>query len=292
MDAAKAQSMGKFSGVNNVDDPTNAGPDVVGHDYVFPLQEANNIIIDNAFGMASRGGFTTVVDGTDVHSLWSDGKTSLFVDGSILYNLLVGYGTVAVRTGLTAGHRMSYAPFNDRIYYSNGHEIGFVKSGADNRLPDPGTNFKQPLPAGQLIEVFRGCLYVASGKVLYISDPLCDYYDVRMGYKSFSDEITLLRADKKTYFCKGKSGEDFERDEVYPVGAMSFTDVRIPGSQMDDQIKGNVAIWTATNGICMGDNSGNVVNLTDQRYTFGERGRGAGFIRDSGNIRHYVNSLY
>jgi hypothetical protein len=300
-DAIKYQTLDKFMGINNVDDKTRLVPLVIDRSYVYPLQTASNVDIDNSFAIASRSGYgTSGATGTDIHSIWSDDVTCFFVDGTNLKQLGTGYNAVTVRSGLTAGHRMSFAPWNDRIYYTNGHEIGYVKSGVDHAVTDPASEFKLPLPAGQLIEYYRGCLYVAKEKILYVSDPLCDYFDVRMGYKQFASNITMIRAvdeglyvgDDRIWWVGGDSPETFERREVYTHRPISFTDVRVNGQDIGGGIKGNVAMWTADNGICLGDNSGTVVNLTEGRYTFTPTVQGAGFIRVNSNQRYYINSLY
>lgn len=300
-DALQSQTMARFMGLNNVDDPTRFVPIIVNHEYVYPLRQANNVEIDNTWRISSRSGYGTAgTGGADIHSLWSDNVTCLYVDGAILYQRNTDYTGIPLRYGFTCGVRMSYAPFNDRIYYTNGYEIGYVKTNASMLLVDPALEFKMPLPAGQLIEYYKGCLYVAKEGVLYISDPLCDYFDIRKGYKQFAGKITLLRAvdeglyvgDDKIWWVNGKSGEDFERTEAYSIRAIPFTDVRTNGQNIGDGIKGNVAIWTGENGICVGGNDGNVVNLTEARYTFTAGGRGAGFIKENANVRFYVNSLY
>lgn len=300
MDAIKFQTIRKFSGINNVDPATRLEPVIINHEYVYPVQQANNLDIDNTFQVSSRPGYTSVKTGSDIHSMWSDGVSCLYADGATLYKLGTGYATLSLRSDLTPGTRLSYAPFNDRIYYTNEYQIGYVKDDADNALAYPNREFKTALPVGQLIESFMGCLYVAKDNILYISDPLCDYYDIRYGYRIFNSRITLLRAvdtglyisDDQVWFIKGKGNDEFERDNPYPSRAIPHTDIRIPGKYIDDSMPGNVAIWTGENGICLGDNSGNVINLTDARYTFTARGRGTGFIREVNNIRHYINSLY
>jgi hypothetical protein len=300
MDAATHKTVSKFSGINNVDSATRLFPVIVAHEYVYPLQQANNVEIDNTFQISSRSGYTSVKSGTNIQSLWSDNVTCLYADGATLYEMSSSYVLTALRTDLTLNARISYAPFNDRVYYTNEHQIGYVKNHANHALADPIREFKLPLPTGQLIDVFRGCLYVAKDDVLYISDPLCDYYDTRTGYRRFASRITLLRAvddgiyvaDAKTYFLKGKANEDYERDPVYPVRAIPYTDIRVSGKYIDDGLTGDVAMWTAENGICLGDNSGQVKNLTEARYVFTSHGIGTGFIREKNGIRHYVNSLY
>ena len=294
------RTISKFSGINNVDPSTRLYPIVVAHEYVYPLQQASNVEIDNTFQIASRSGYTSVKTGANIHSLWSDNDTFLYADGATLYEMSSSYVLTTLRVDLILNARISCAPFNDRIYYTNEHQIGYIKNHANYSVTDPIREFKMPLPAGQFVEYYMGCLYVARDKILYISDPLCDYYDVRTGYKQFASRITLLRAvddgiyvaDDKTYFIKGKANEDFERQEVYPVKAIPFTDIRVSGKYIDDSLTGNVAMWTAENGICLGDNSGQVKNLTESRYVFTAHRQGTGFIREKNGIRHYINSLY
>ena len=300
MDAAKNQTMRKFSGVNNVDQATRLPVVISDYEYIYPLRQANNVEIDNTYGLKSRSGYTSVKTGTDIHSMWADESIWLYVDGSTLYRLDPAYNTVSLRGSLQPGARMSYARFNDRVYYTNEFQIGYIDADVDYGLVNPSRNFKEPLPAGQFIEMFMGCLYVAKGDTLYISDPLCDYYDVRRGYRIFNERITMLRAvdhglyvsDDRVWFVKGKGNEDFEKTEVRFSRAVPHTDIRILGKHIDDDISGNIAMWTGEDGICIGDNNGVVINLTSARYTFTERGRGAGFIREKNNVRHYINSLY
>jgi hypothetical protein len=300
MDATIHQSVDKFSGIDNVSLANRMSPAPINHAYVYPLQQATNVEIDNTFGISSRSGYTSVRAGTDIHSLWSDGTICLYVDGGTLYQMDSIYGRKSIRTGLTIGAKMSYDDFNDRVYYSNGYQIGYVSHETDHALVDPVREFKESLPAGQFIAEFMGCLYVAADKILYCSDPLCDYYDTRTGYRAFNSKITMLRpvdegiyvSDEVVWFLKGKGNEDFDREEASPARAIPYTDVSISGSYIDDGLTGDVALWTGEDGICLGDNSGKVVNLTEARYTFTARSHGAGFIRENEGIRHYINTLY
>lgn len=301
MDADKQKSVDRFSGVNNVDDPTRLFPRIEDYHNIFPLQEANNVYIDNTYRVLSRPGYTKVFSGTDIHSLWSNNNVCFVVDGDTLYSIDNVYQKIAVRTGLMLSARMSYAEINNRTYYTNGYQIGYVYNGVNYSLPTPDIPFKETLPAGQLIETHLGSIYVAVGNTLYVSDPLCDYYDTRYGYRIFKDTISLLRevdenglyvVDSETWFLKGKINEDFEKSLVYPHRAISFTDVVIAGNYMADNTTGDYVMWTAENGIVLGDNSGKVVNLTQDRYSFTVYGKGTAFVKDMDNMRYYINSIY
>jgi len=301
MDALTQRVMDKFWGINNVDPATRLFPITVDRSYVYPLQEAHNVEIDNGFGISSRTGRTEVLTGTDIHSLWSDGLSGYYVDGSSLYKIdSIGTKTL-IRSGMQTGALVSYRNVNDKTYYTNKYQIGYILKDTDTAFADPSLEFKESLPAGQLIESFLGCLYVAVNNILYISDPLCNYYDTRAGYRIFKDNITMIRAideegiyvaDSEVWFLKGKSNEDFDRQSVYPKATIPFTDVVIPGQYIDDTLTSDVVMWTAEDGIIMGDGDGKVVNLTKDKYFFNPTGRGTAFVRNVNNVRHYINSLY
>jgi hypothetical protein len=299
MDISIQRSVERFNGINNVDEMYRLFPIVVDRHYVYPLREASNVLIDNTFALRSRCGYTSVLSGADIHSLWSDGTRCFFVDGGTLYELDLAYNKKAITT-VSPSFRVSYAPINDRYYLTNEREIGYIKGTAFYNCMDPGREFKLPLPAGSHIEYFMGCLFVSVRNVLYISDPLCDYYDTRTGYRIFADDITMIRAvdnglyisDKKVWFVQGKGNDEFKRVEVESDPAIPFTDLRTSAESMGYDVSGDVAVWTSKTGIVIGDSGGTVKNLTVDRYHMDKHGRGTAFVRDKDNVKHYINTLY
>lgn len=299
MDISIQRSVERFNGINNVDEMYRLFPIVVDRHYVYPLREASNVLIDNTFALRSRCGYTSVLSGADIHSLWSDGTRCFFVDGGTLYELDLAYNKKAITT-VSPGFRVSYVPINDRYYLTNEREIGYIRGASFYSCMDPVREFKLPLPAGSHIEYFMGCLFVSVRNVLYISDPLCDYFDTRTGYRIFTDNITMIRAvddglyvsDTKVWFVRGKNNAEFSRVEVESDPAIPFTDLRTSADSMGYGVSGDVAIWTSKNGIVVGDSSGTVKNLTDERYHMAEHGKGSAFVRDVNNVKHYINTLY
>ena len=306
MDAAKAKLLTKFTGINTVEDPTRLNPTLLNYEYLYPIVQGNNVDIDNSYAISSRSGYTSVKAGTDIHSLWSDGTVCFYVDSQTLYELKTDYAVSSIRADMAVKSRVSYAKMNDRYYYMNGHQSGYIKNSASTELSNPdildSTNvFKKTLPVGQLIETYRGCLYVASRDTLYVGEPLAEHYDIREGYRRFASRIMMVRAvdegiyvsdSERTFFLKGRGNEDFERIDADESPAVSMTDIVMPASYMDPKLDGNVAMWTSKKGICVGDNDGKVINLTEMRYPVGDYGQGHGFVRDINNVRHYINSLY
>ena len=300
MDNTQLFTFGHFTGMNNVDKSfrvpsirNNAG--VVYSD----MDALENMDIDNSFVLSTRTGSDLKLSGTDVHSLWSDDETCLFVDYDKLYMLNPSYTKTELLTGLEAGARMSYVPVNDRVYFANGSYIGYFHNLLAVALSDPNVTYKLPLPAGQRIAYYRGRLYVAKGKVLYISDALCDHYDIRTGFRIFENDITMVRpvdrgiyvADGETHFMLGLEPDEFQRIKVSDSDVIPFTDKNVNGILVGDGTEGNLAMWTSTEGICLGDNSGVVKNLTRSRWHMDSHGIGGAAIRNIDGQVHYITTL-
>jgi hypothetical protein len=128
-DIASYATLDKFSGIDNVSDPTRLPIANAGEGYksvpVYSLQLASNLDIDNTFALSSRPGYASILSSATVHSIWSDNVYCLFVDGTILKQLRPDYSTVSLKS-VTLNARMSYVSWNDRIYFTNGYEIGYV----------------------------------------------------------------------------------------------------------------------------------------------------------------------
>ena len=327
MDDNLFKSLGYFSSVNNVDDPLFLGyetkeVDGAGHKAVYPLVVGNNLFIDNTYHLHSRPGQTQLVD-LPGHSIWTNGDNSicLFVYNQHLYLLQSDYTYVSLLS-LAVNNRMSYWEWNDRIYFSNGVDIGYYKNGSlftitaptvmhSNAMPSgvPGISlmqYKKPMPPGQHLAVYRGHLLSAAGKVLYVSDPMSDCYDVRgsisgtgRSYIPFNDDITMVRpvdegifvADGNTWFLKGQSFEEMEKKLVDGFPVIPFTDIQVDGSLIEKNGEGNWAMWMSSDGISVGNNAGTVVNLTKWVYTIPDSPIGAAIARNEEGLVQYIGTI-
>lgn len=289
----------RFSGMNNVDKSYRLP--LTRDDRwrrMYDLAEIENLDIDNAMVLSSRLGSVVKLTGTDIHSLWSDGNVeALFVDATVLKRLTPQY--TAITIGEVGVGRMSYAPWNDRVYMTNGTYIGYYKDDALAAVSDPATRYKDPLPAGRFIAYYRSRLYVAKGNVLYISDSLGDHYDTRSGYRTFENDITMLVAvenglyvaDGITWFTPGAGPEEFKKDNVFDNDAIPYTAITLDGKYVGDGLPGICAMWASADGICVGDGSGKVKNLTRHRYSMDAAGIGGAVLRNVGEKVHYVTSM-
>ena len=127
-------SIGKFKGLNNVL-PAHEHVDVqfVGRTAISEawLVDSTNLDITDSFKLVMRDGFAEVYASTNVHSLWSDGKTCLFREGSTLRKLNPDFTSTILRTGLSGkAVPMAYLSLVDKIYYSDGIATGIIENGA------------------------------------------------------------------------------------------------------------------------------------------------------------------
>ena len=103
------------------------------------LEVALNVDVDDGDNVDRRYGFgTVVVTGVD-RSLYATGPICLGVGSNALKQILPNYSTVTLRSGLTPGRDLSYAAVADRVYWSNGVELGVMHEGANRSwgLPVP-----------------------------------------------------------------------------------------------------------------------------------------------------------
>jgi len=92
------------------------------------LEVASNIDID-ASGMASlRTGHGSSLYAGAVHSMFAEDDICLFVEASTLKRLSAAYAGSTLRS-LTSNARMSFWKVDERVYFSNGTDLGVVEAG-------------------------------------------------------------------------------------------------------------------------------------------------------------------
>lgn len=288
-----------FRGINNVDDAINLEPE--------ELVEASNIDIDNKGRAKRRNGLTKKYTPSGrLHSLWSNDRICLFVDGSTLKRLLADYTATTIRSNVTS-LPMDYVDVNEEVYYSSASVNGYVKNGADVQFSDPGINYKKKPPPGQHIENYNGRNYIAQNHTIWITDAYAyGRVDMRKGFISMKDEVTMIKAvDDGIYvsigdiddrssviFLSGQGPEDFTYKVVAEYGAIEGTAVKLKSAFVGDGIAGTTVMWASRKGICLGSNGGNFKNLTAGRYEVRDNRYGAGLFRLNGGTPQYIASLW
>lgn len=125
----------EFSGWNGLRNNVGAEAFAVGD-----LSVARNVDILDAQDIQRRRGYSAVLTASVDRSLFAHGATCLGVGSNALKRVNADWSVTTLRSGLTAGRPLSYAPLADRIYWSNGAELGCVQGGTDRSwgLTPPG----------------------------------------------------------------------------------------------------------------------------------------------------------
>jgi hypothetical protein len=289
-----------FKGINNVSDANNLE--------VGELAEAENVDIDNDGKVKRRTGYTRkFTPSGKMHSLWSNDRICLFMDGTTLKRLLSDYSSETIRTGC-GNQPMSFVDINENVYYSNATVNGYVDSAfSDNRYSAPTANYKESTKVGQHIEYYNGRLFIAKNETIWYTDAYnYGVIDMRTNAIKMKDEVTMMKAvDDGMYvsigdindrssiiFLSGSNPEEMRSLPVANYGAIEGTAVKTKSSYVGNGDVGKKALWTSRKGICLGENGGKFTNLTAARYEVTANRYGAGQFKITNGVPQYVASLW
>ena len=154
------------------------------------------------------------------------------------------------------------------------------------------TQFLQPAPAGQLVAYYKGRMFVASGSILYMSEPFAyEQFDLR-NYIDLDAPITMLATvedkpgsiaglfigtEKSTGVLTGSGPQDFDYAPKVNYGAVLGALAYMDGTLLEAGEIGarQIPIWLSTQGVCVGIPRMDVVNHTRGRYDVALTGPGA-----------------
>lgn len=310
MTAQLFASIGFFSGLDTITDSTRLRTTTVqipeGYKHAYPLTEAMNVDIDDSYALASRSGLTEKLSGSGMHSLWAneEGTLCFFMSGNSLYKLNADFSSALITT-LSSANRVDFCEVNTRVYLTNEVDIGYIENDVYHNITDPNVTYKRPLPAGKFLCFYKGRIHVAKQKVMYISDALSDSYDIRYGFRTFVVDINMMLSvdegmyisDNQTWFISqrqvlGNDQLEMYRQLVHVSQAIPYTGIRVIGDNVsENKVEGIVGIWVSDKGICVGDNKGNVENVTHMKYDIPYSLEGTAFLRSTNGLTHYLAIL-
>jgi hypothetical protein len=268
------------------------------------LAVAVNVDIDDTGRISRRKGFTQRVAGT-FHSLFCHKDTVLCVTGDAFSVLNADYTATPLRN-VTLDERMSYCAVDDKIYYTNGYQTGYVF----NRLsygwvqgtyvgPETDKELSDP-PIGSVVAYYNNRVYVAQGKTLWYSEPFnYNAFDLHANFMSFEGQIQMVRpvstgifvgTDKITYFLSGANpAEGFNRLPVCNYAPFRHSDIPLNGKMVLDpeseptiqfSSEGESCLWISKEGVCYGGPQGSFQNLTQEKLDLPESLVGNSMIID------------
>lgn len=287
MSAAKLFALfsGFVKGVNNVDDPLLLSQE--------ELSSGVDIDLDDSGKPSRRKGKTLLLAGAYKWG-WSDGSICLAWVANSLVSVKPDFsGHTVLMTGLS-DMRVVYVKIRDKIYFSNGQQMAYVRNGVVYALSTASEPFKDVMPAGTMLEHYQNRLWSIRGNQAWPSDPLAtDQRDTRVAPKSFPGPISLFMAVKDGVFVGTDNALYFmaitDPTEGTPgavrrladYGAVPHAAVKIEGGLVlkDKTISGTVIAFATKKGICIGSDGGEFQNLTIQRYELPAAAGGSAFFR-------------
>lgn len=263
------------------------------------LRDALNVDVTTEGSIKTRAGYTRVVAGDDVHSLWAplEGGFALYCGAGNLYRTTPAMAPVLVAPGFGQMGPVRYAQVNEAIYFTDGVRAGSYHPSA-GPTPAWGSAVAQtvgdqdlvPMPPGSNLAYHNARLLVAVGSALIYSEPFTPHLrDAARGFELFPEPITCVAAVEagvfvvadKTYFIAGGFPAQTVR-AVLPYGG--------PSQQAGYRPDGG-AHWMSTRGVVACNKDGEITNLQDKHIAIEVSGAAATLMREADGTRAIVAAL-
>lgn len=263
------------------------------------LRDALNVDVTTEGSIKTRAGYTQVVAGDDVHSLWAplEGSFALYCSAGNLYRTAPAVTPVLVAPGFGQMGPVRCAQVNEAIYFTDGVRAGSYHPSA-GPTPAWGSAVAQtvgdqdlvPMPPGSNLAYHNARLLVAVGSALIYSEPFTPHLrDAARGFELFPAPITCVAAVEagvfvvadKTYFIAGGFPAQTVR-AVLPYGG--------PSQQAGYRPDGG-AHWMSTRGIVACSKDGEITNLQDKHIAIEVSGAAATLMREADGTRAIVAAL-
>lgn len=146
------------------------------------------------------------------------------------------------------------------------------------------TQFRSPMPAGEILTHIPGYLLSASGEWVYYSE----YMNFAMtnpvkGYIKLPADVSVMIGNEngvyivadRTYWLTGLGTAEIDLIPLQPYGAVKFSQSRHPTEKK--------VFWLSEKGVCVGDDQGQVVNLQEKNLLLNLSGTGASVFIEGNN---------
>lgn len=158
------------------------------------------------------------------------------------------------------------------------------------------TQFGMEPPAGSNLEYYNGRIYIGSGNVVWVTEPL-RYGLVKRatGFYLFGSDVTMIKAVQDgvfvaadlTYFLSGIDTPNLDNLDVLPYGAIDCQPIEI-----EKTVEGVIRVaWWSERGLCIGERGGKVTNLMEDKVAVSKFKRGSLMFRENDGIRQIVACL-
>lgn len=282
------------TGLNNRIDP--ARLHVSEQNRISELAIANNVDIDSTGRISRRKGYTATARTEDIHSLFCENDICLYIVGTALWKLMPGFGAKGLRNDppLTQGLKMRYVAVDNRVYYTNTVENGYVEGDTSYAWvkgtyvgPTTMKILSNP-PVGKHLEVYNARVYISLDDVLWYTERFAyGAVDMARNFIQFDSQIIMVQAvvdgiyvgtSRSVWFLGGDGPDKFTKVLVAGYPAIEDTDAKAEGVEVGEGFPGRIPIWTSERGICLGLPGGELKNVTYRKLVLPTSTHGTGGI--------------
>jgi len=285
------------TGINNVVDP--ARLKFSKETGLSELKAAVNVEIDET-GRINRRRSTVLLQALPgAHSLFSYKNDCFVAAAGALYRVNADYTLLGLRSGMHQTAKLSYTGVGDKIFYTNGHEQGYIGLQGVS-YPWTKSEYEGPLdtrkyydpPLGQVLMVAHGRMYLAEDYVVWYSEPFAySLFRMAKSYHQFGSRVNMLVPVDDGFYVGDQEGVyfvDLEQNKKQVCSSQAFegSEITLPEGVMPKlEMGGSIAFWTTPNGVWVGSSAGQAINLTENKLVFPDgHTQGSTVLRDDGFI--------
>ena len=264
------------------------------------LAEAANVTIDDTGRVSRRPGSTIEHLGV-YHSIFCD-KGDCFVvkdrtSDAAIYQIGTDKSLTGVRSGLQKGERISFCQVGSKTYYSSRYQNGVIEGGISTSWPGythVGTETQRvfyPAPLGSHIAYFKGCMWIADGAYLWVSEPYAVGKfrlaargfpfpsDIRM-VKPVTNGVWVSDSEKTGFIPASDKFEEmrFAKRSSFPAHEWSEAIELVDLSKTSLQLPGQSAIWSSDAGLNIGTEDGQLMVTTEAKLIYPTGAKGATLV--------------
>jgi hypothetical protein len=289
----------RFKKILGIDNTSDLASDRIKGQGIY-LYECDNVDIDDENKPHRReGDEEKVIDSTTVHSIWSDGETFLYADGTVFKKLNKDDSATILINGIDPNDRMAYVKDNNQIFFGNGSIVGYIIDGLPYPFLDPNQIFKMRMVGGQLLEIYNNRLYAANGPNLFFSDATVKTrMDKRKNAIAFHNRITMNKAvldgiyigiDNAVIFLKGSDPGDFVQITIPGIGVIEGTAIVVEDDDIGRGATGKTVYWTSKTGaVYKGYPGGIVVQCQGGLFSMADLDTGTSILKDDHGYQQYL----
>lgn len=303
----------QFTGLKNTVTPERLQPN--------ELEIAKNVDIDDALQVHRRRGYQLRAAGS-YHSLFNANHGAVYgVKDDVLGQIHPDYSFQPIASNV-GSFPLAYVHVGNTIYFSS--QVTSGKFDHVTNTPSPwgdltpqqmwlspvvnptptlppikGKTLKRP-PLCTAMTYYNGRIYMASGHEVWATELyLYDWVDSVKGFLPYDAEVTALATVTDGFYVGTETGvwfstgpfNEMRRISAQNSGAIRGSVVQLPPQLIPDQYanstKSAVLILTQQ-GLCLGLDGGNLINLTQTRVVFPEAIRVNSLFRSQDGVNQYI----